>query len=188
MRRGLERRPHDLLGQKALVVEGLHPAHWHAGSIGTVTRETEIDVPQKRKDVDREQQDDDRRDEDPGECLVRKAALLPTRSRQRERPGLAPRGFHRLLRDRSSSCRHHCCAAHPGGCLSGLCRCWVAVAERTGSATARPFERSRPACACAAGRGLVIRCYSLPTDWKVKRQSSISLSSASCAVPSSATT
>src|SRR6266702_4347326 len=74
MRRYLHRRPDVRIGQDRLIPICPQPYCRRVRPIGAVIGERQIDSPDKWEDIDRQQQHDSRRDEKPGERLVRKAA------------------------------------------------------------------------------------------------------------------
>ena len=65
------------------------PLHRRIGPVGAVIGEGELDRPDQRKDVDRQQQDDRRRDEQPGDRPVREARgpRRPAQAASRRPPG-----------------------------------------------------------------------------------------------------
>ena len=74
MRRRLHRRPDVRVGQHRLVVVDADIRGRRVRTVGAVVGEREPDRPDQREDVDRQQQDDRRRDEQPGDGPIGQAA------------------------------------------------------------------------------------------------------------------
>ena len=73
MRRRLHALPDFRVRQDRLVVIEPDIAQRRVGAVGAVVREGELDRPDQREEVDREQQDHRRRDEEPGDGPVGEA-------------------------------------------------------------------------------------------------------------------
>ena len=72
MRGGLHRVPDVGVGQDALVVAQTDPFNIAVRTVDAEVREAQPDRPDQRKDVHRQQQEDRRRYEDPGDRAIRK--------------------------------------------------------------------------------------------------------------------
>ncbi len=90
MRGRLHGEPDVLVAEDARVVVDPDVLQHLVGTIGAVVREGQPDRPDQRKDVDRQEEDNGRRDEDPRDRPVRQAAD-PFRQRLRRRHGGAGR-------------------------------------------------------------------------------------------------
>jgi hypothetical protein len=66
VRSSLHRQPDIAVGEDALIVAQADILHLAIGSVGAEVRERQIDRPDQRKDVDRQQQEDRRPDKNPG--------------------------------------------------------------------------------------------------------------------------
>ena len=144
MRRHLHRVPDVGVGQDALVVAQADALDLGVRPVRAVVGEGEIDRPDQREDVDREQQQDRRRDEQPGD-----GAVGERRMRRATGSGVAVGGPVR-------QCRLGCCVAH--------CRVSVSVrspmaetvdavrAARLRAAAISEVAASRPAARSSPGR------------------------------------
>ena len=131
MRRHLHVVPDVGIGQHALVVAQAHPQHRLVRPVGAEVREGEPDRPDQREDVDREQQGDRRRDEQPGDRPVRQAAHAAGEGRRgREGRPLGQSG-------------HAAGFGHPLECRSGL-RVRRQLPGRKGGSRPGRRERAMP--------------------------------------------
>jgi len=94
MRGRLHGGPHVGIGQYVAVVVEADIGDRGIGAVGPVVGEGKLDRPQQREDIDRQQQYDRRRDEQPGDGPVGHPAEPPCQSAWRAGDGLLGEGAH----------------------------------------------------------------------------------------------